>query len=237
MMPTIWLPLNGPNDKGQSPKGCNIIGWNEPGYAGVDPNTHDGWVGIRLDDLIVVDCDDEQAYQDWLAHIGLGHDHTMVRKTPHGYHLFYARGYDGYTVQSRKLAMISPKLELKTGVGHEVVFYAPGYFSLNEISPLPNFDTSWLPPAEQRQEVPDWSQMPEGIGDNAMTSFAGTFRRWGMDEATIRTVLHRINEVTMVDDPMPPKTIRRIARQAGKWDPDEPETVECPKCGATWTTL
>lgn len=230
---TVYLKLAGPNEKGLAPKGCNTQGWNDPSYKGIGTAwPEEGWIGMRLDEWVVIDCDDEQAKDDWLAYIDLPIQHTLVRKTPHGYHFIYKRGVDSFALTARKLTTISPKLEMKTGVGHQIVYSAPGYSDLFEpVEPI-MFDPSWLPAVEARDKnIDDWSEMPDGIGDNAMISFAGKFREWGMDEGTIRKVLREINRITMTREPMPEKSIRRIARQAGKWDPNEPQMIECIACG------
>lgn len=230
---TVWLPLNGPNDKGQKPKGCNVRDWNLPGYRGVKPDEWEGWLGLRLDDFIVIDCDDLAAYQAWLAHICLPAGHTWTRKTPHGYHLIYKRDM---RVESCKLASISPKLELKTSAGHQIVFRAEGYSNLHWDSPAGAelFDPAWVPvQAAGDRGIPEWSEMPDGIGDSSMISFGGKFREWGMDQATIERCLTAIAEITMTEDPMPRRDIRRLARQAAKYGTGEHEaqTIQCPSCG------
>jgi hypothetical protein len=235
---TVYLKLTGPNDKGLAPKGCTLQGWNDPSYKGIGLVwPEDVWIGMRLDEWIVIDCDDEQAKDDWLVYLDKPISHTWVRKTPHGYHFIYKRGIDSYALTARKLTAISPKLEMKTGVGHQIVFSAPGYSDLGDAIggwTALTFDPSWLPAVEARdKDIAEWSEMPDGIGDSAMISFAGKFREWGMDEQTIRKVLRSINEITMTREPMPEKSIRRLARQAGKWDPDEPQTIECIACGVS----
>lgn len=226
-----WLPLNGPNDKGLAPKGCSVRGWNEPAYKGIEAFAEPQWVGLRLDEFVVIDCDSEEAKDAWLAHRGQHETKTMVRKTPHGYHFFYRR--PAMRVDSRKLPTIHPLMEVKTGVGHQVVYWAPGYDSLG--GELVTFDPAWLPPVVQGDKgIEEWDEMPDGIGDNAMISFAGKFREWGMNEERMRDCLQAINEITMMRDPMPLKSIRRIARQAAKYETGdhELETVQCVECGA-----
>lgn len=227
-----WLPLNGPNEKGLAPKGCSVRGWNEPAYKGVDVVGGDRWVGLRLDDYVVIDCDCVEAKDAWLAHIEMPLEHTFVRMTPHGFHFFYKR--PALRVESRKLPTIHPLMEVKTGVGHQVVYFAPGYDTINAKESI-TFDPAWLPPVVQGDKgIEEWDEMPDGIGDNAMISFAGKFREWGMSEETMRRCLESINQRTMTRDPMPQKSIRRIARQAAKYETGdhELEKVQCVECGA-----
>jgi len=223
-MSLVYVPLFGPNDHGHPPKGVNASGWQLPGYLGVAP---DDWTGLRLDNYIVVDCDCEEAYEEWLKRIDKAPDHTWTRKTPHGYHLFYRRPLDVYHVQAQKL---NAKTDLKLGMGHQVVFNAPGYYDLHDVVAIP-FDASWVPERQAQEWLgEEWSEMPEGIGDNSMMSFAGTFRRWGMDERTILACLSAINEIVMTKDPMPRKALRRLARQAAKFTPADAKVTICPKC-------
>lgn len=233
-MSEVWLPLFGPNDKGHNPKGVSVSGWQLPEFKGVLPEAGD-WIGLRLDDWIVVDCDDEAALEAWLKHVDKPLRHTFVRKTPHGWHLFYRRTYQSLSVRAQVLRSVSPKIDLKLGVGHQVVFFAPGYETIEGTggaTAMP-FDPAWVPAESGEAWAGDeWSEMPEGIGDNSMIAFGGSFRRWGMDEATIRKCLQAINEITMTENPMPPKSIRRLARQAAKYHPEEARTVMCPSCAA-----
>lgn len=232
-MSNVYLPLFGPDDpKGRSPKGVAASGWQLPGYKGVEPTVDGRWYGLRLDDYIVVDCDDEAAKDAWLSHVDMSIDHTMVRKTPHGWHFYYRRTIDVLHVRPQVLRSVSPKIDLKAGIGHQVVCLAPGY---RTISPpgqdAGRFLASWVPAQQEVQIHEEWSEMPEGIGDNSMISFAGTFRRWGMDQKTILKCLSAINASTMTNDPMPHSSLRRIARQAAKYSPEEAKSVLCPSCG------
>jgi hypothetical protein len=230
----VWLPLNGPNERGLAPKGCSVSGWSDPAYKGVDV-LHDGWLGMRLDQLVVIDCDNEEAKDAWLAHIDKPFAHTAVRKTPHGYHFLYARTVDAYGITGQKLPSIHMKMELKTGVGHQIVWHAPGYeFAAGEGCVPMDFDLSWVPVViEHDKGIAEWDEMPDGIGNSAMISFGGKFREWGMDEKTIRRCLWAINEITMTEAPMTTKEVRTLARQAAKYGTGdhEPQTVECLSCG------
>lgn len=224
-MRTIWIPLV-PDGKAPIKEAA---GWQSPDYQGVAYRP-DARLGLRTDDYIVVDCDDLEARDAWLRRIDKPIGHTTWRKTPNGWHFFYKRTMANLHVRGGPRL---PKTDVKCGIGHYVVYHAEGYGPL-QVSPdgLMVFDPAWLPDNTQEQWVgEEWSEMPEGIGDNSMMSFAGTFRRWGMDEVTIRTCLKQINAIVMKTDPMPPKSIRRIARQAAKYNPADAKSAMCPHCG------
>lgn len=225
-MTQVWLPLTG--------KECYVNGWQGIEYKGVDCVTHDGDLGLRLDNYIVIDCDSTEARDAWLAHIGTqGIHHTWVRKSPKGWHFFYKRTVDAYGVKSGKYPDVHPLIDVKAGMGHYVGFRGEGRYDVSGSSKvdLCAFDPAWLPERSQAEwQGLEWSEMPDGIGDNSMIGFAGTFRRWGMDEETILRCLAAVNQLTMTENPMPPKRLRRLARQAAKWNPEEPKTVLCPKC-------
>jgi len=228
----VWIPLNGGEGPDRKRPKAGNSGWQMPSYKG-DPNPGDGWWGLRLDDWIVVDCDSLAGLDRWLEHIDAPDRtrSTWVRKTPNGWHLFYRRTLTNLRVVARVPLM--EHVDLKLGKGHYVVFHGDGYYDLNGSGPVDaiDFRAEWVPEQQQR-DIDDWSEMPDGIGDNAMAGFAGTFRRWGMDEHTILQCLIDINAQTMTEKPMPSSSLKRIARSISKKDPEAPHTVMCPKCAA-----
>lgn len=234
----IYLKLMGPNNRGLNPKGCYTKGWTDPFYEGCDLEVADmlwggqpTWVGMRLDDYIVVDCDNYDAMVAWLKHTGLPDLHTWTRKTPNGWHFIYKRTVDTYGVKA-KVPWFIPNVDLKVGPGHLIVFRAPGYEDLNLTDPIP-FDLAWLPAVrENDRSVQEWSDLPDGQGDSFMISMAGKLRSWGADGGTILDCLEGINAMTMRRDPMPHKSLVRIAKSATKYEPDERTTIECLACGA-----
>jgi hypothetical protein len=228
-----WIPLVGGEGDDRKRPVASAGGWQMPSYAGVTRATA-GWLGLRLDDYIVVDCDSEEARDAWLRHVDKGIHHTWVRKTPNGWHFFYLRTAQSIGVRTHDPLYIAEKINLKAGKGQYVVFHAPGYDDWTGSSEA---DMGWFNPAwvkqERQKEVfgDEWSEMPEGIGDNAMTSIAGVMRRWGMDQQTVARCLVAVNEITMTKDPMPVSAIKRIARSVCKHGPEEQRTVLCPSCG------
>lgn len=246
----IYLPLR------PGTKVCNVPGWNEPGYPGVSLLPEHEY-GLRLDDLVVIDADCScvkvngrkpevcetqwaavEAVQAWRAHVGTDAGTTWLRKTPHGFHLFYARvTADALKVTTRKLRSISPTLELKTGIAAYVVFSAPGYHVVDEVTPLPRFDAAWLPQqADARATVDEWSELPDGIGNDFLTSMAGKLREWGADEQTIYRALQGVNATTM-SRPMSARAVQLIARSVARYAPAEVAdraTFDCPTCSTKW---
>lgn len=232
---TVYLKLAGPNTKGLNPKGCYTKGWTDPFYSGCgeDIIRSDAWIGMRLDNYIVVDCDNADAKEAWLQHIGLPLQHTLVRKTPNGWHFIYKRGVDSYGVKAR-VPWFLPKVDLKVGPGHLIVVHAPGYeTAFGSFDTVEPFDLAWLPAVmETAKPVEEWDEVPEGSGDSFMISVAGKMRSWGMSERLVAACLRRLNDTVMPTAPMPSKSIARIARSASRYEPDERTTIECLKCGA-----
>lgn len=254
----VYLPLAGPNTRGISPKACLVTGWNEPGYRGVDSESMpaDAWLGLRLDGRVVVDCDcgcpkvngskpdvcatpevAGQALAAWRAHIGSDGDDTWVRKTPHGFHVIYKlRTIDAGSVRSCQVPAISAKIDIKAGIGDQIVFSAPGYYDSLLREPAP-FDPAWLPPVELVRPADEWSELPDGIGDSFMISLAGKLREWGADEDTIERCMGLVNREVMTRAPMKQSAVRRIARSAARYAPGERPDVEhfeCPTCSTRW---
>lgn len=238
-MTYTWLPLRGPNERGMSPKACPVSGWNDPAYRGLStlPGI-DGWYGLRLEHLIVVDCDTADAAATWLEHVGLTQPHTWVRKTPHGYHFIYRRTPAASMVAAQKLIGMGIQGEIKTGYGHQIVFRAPGYFDVTTEDSIVDFDPSWEPQTAGTNDVPvnEWSELPDGYGDSFMISAAGKFREWGMSYDAILACLRDMNTTLMPTKPMPPSSLKRIAASAVRYRPGDPEVFECPKCGTGWET-
>lgn len=227
---TVWLKLRGPNTLGMAPKGAVATGWNEPAYQGIDVDAAVNagqWVGVRLDDFVVIDCDDEETATAWADAHG-GFLHTWTRKTPHGYHFIYKR--TDYALTARKL---TTKSELKTGTGHQIVFHAPGYFDFNESPAIP-FDSSWLPPEILKPQVEEWDQCPEGMRNSFLTSVGGKLREWGCERVTIKRVLLAINGECVG---LEPREVSALARSVSKYYPAEREEIECPSCGTKFEVV
>jgi hypothetical protein len=249
----VWLPLRGENQKGLNPKGCYIPGWNTPAYQGLDASevadrlSKGQWIGLRLDDWIVIDCDgvDANGNKDgivametrnrWLDHIGLPMEHTLYRATRNGYHFFYRRPVSCFSLQSQKLDHIVPHLELLTGMGHQVVWTAPFYETLFNGEPR-MFNPDWLPQAPQKSQktVEEWRAVPAGMRNDFLTSLGGKVREWGGDADAIYTILAAANEVAVG---LSTYEVRQIAKSVSRYEPGELTETTCPKCDFTWETL
>lgn len=229
----IWLPLQGP--LGAKPKAPAVQAWASPGYQGVDLGVNDWhakdftdeWFGLRCDGIVVIDCDNEEARDAWLERSG--GVCTFTRKTPHGWHFFYRATVGSPTGPATS---VFPKTDIRAGSGSQVVFYAPGYED-HLTAPMTDFDPSWLPTqAEVLRDAEEWSEMPEGRGNNTMAAIAGTLRRQGMDYPTMLRVLLYVNKLTMTRDPMPPEMVNQIALSVSRYDPDPDVDLEVDEAEA-----
>lgn len=219
-MPT-YFPLRG--EGADRPKAPAVDGWQSPAYQSIDLPNSGIWLAIRTDGLVVIDTDNPAAFAAWVKRVGKDNAKTFMRKTPHGYHLYY-RWTQG-SPETQRLGIFE-KTDIKAGFGAYVVWDAPGYHNLDgddatEPHDMLPFNPLWIPSkAEANADTQEWSEMPDGLGNNAMAAFAGTFRKQGMDEDTVERVLSAINEITMTIDPMPESTIEAIAHSISRYEPD-----------------
>lgn len=221
---SVWLPLQG--EHGDRPKAPSVSGWQSEGYAGVDKDA-EGWIGLRCDGLVVVDCDSMDAARAWAKRIGTT-TKTWTRKTPRGYHFIYT-----WTPGSPTGPMVGvfPGTDIRAGRTSQIVFKAPGYrdFEADMGGPLPiRFDPQWLPAQREllSRSGEEWDEVPEGRGNNTMTAIAGALRRQGMSEETMYKILHGVNKLTMTRDPMPPDMIASIVHSVGRYTPDPDIDIE-----------
>lgn len=124
-MAPIWIPLQGP--AGERPKAPKVAGWQSPSYQGVDPSLASvgDWLGLRCDDLVVVDCDSQDAAEFWEKHVGAkGMAGVWCRKTPRGFHYIYEHTPGAPTGPS---VAIFPGIDIRAGRTSQIVFHADGY--------------------------------------------------------------------------------------------------------------
>lgn len=220
---TVFLPLNGPNDDGRKPKAPAVRGWESPGYKGINPKTYTGWVGMRCDGLIVIDCDNKEAVELWCDAKGNGSDlNTWVRKTPRGWHFIY-RWVEG--APEGPHAGVLPDVDVRQGASSQIVYKAPGYETLHgSPSCLTDFDPAWAATFVVRNKATSnadtWDEMPDGVGNNTMAALAGTMRKQGMSPYTMARCLQAINKITMTSDPMPKEMLLDICRSVSRYDID-----------------
>lgn len=218
----IYVPLNGPGKRG-APKAPSARGWASEGYQGVDRD-HGGWVGLRCDGLVVVDCDSEEAASLWRS-IGTK---THEVKTPRGRHFYYR-----YTPGSPS----GPAVDVMTGVdiragrGSQVVIPpTPGYEEIDTRKPAA-FKPEWLRQAsstadvDMERDVEEWTTIPEGRRNDTMVALAGAFRRQGMAVELIYQALLGFNE-SICDPPLAHDEIETIARSTGRYEPQPDWSVE-----------
>lgn len=207
---TTYLPLV-PETKRPAVKG-----WAEPDYQGL-PFPEDGtWVGVRADDMVIVDCDSQEAADAWLNTRAAAFTYTV--KTPRGYHFYYRHTPGSPTGPA---VGVFPGTDIRAGSGSYVVHAsAPGYECVKDIR-LQEFDPAWLPVREPKQAATGegWKKVPEGQRNDTLAAFAGTFRSRGMDAEEIGKSLFALNKV-YCDPPLPVDEVLAIAKSIGRYEPE-----------------
>jgi KaiC/GvpD/RAD55 family RecA-like ATPase len=232
----IFLPLNGPDQRDgkgnlKPAKAPSVKDWSSENYAGVDPD-YGGWVGLRTDGLVVVDCDSDDAAHLWRS-IG---EPTFEVKTPRGRH-FYYRWSAGSP--SAPAVAVLPGVDIRAGRGAQVVVPpTPGYEDANDL-PMAKFRPAWMPGGAEAGEAQlgdtdEWDVIPEGRRNETLVTIAGALRRQGMSAEQIAYTLASINKRCCVP-PLPVDEIVTIAESAGRYDPQPDWGIEiegAPSLGA-----
>jgi hypothetical protein len=198
--------------------------WQSPGYQGfmlagyTAADAEAGiWYGVRCDDWVVIDCDSDEAAQEWLK-IDDAACPTWMRKTPHGQHFIYRWTEGSPTGPS---AGIMPLVDIRAGRTSQIVFYAPGYSDITQPSEIRSFRPEWLtgyaPERGVERDDESWDEIPDGRGNNTMTAFAGVFRKQGMSLPAMAKCLGAINRICMTDDPMPVDMVVQIVKSVGRY--------------------
>ena len=239
---TIFLPLNGPNDRGAKPKAPSRTGWESPGYTGINPKTYRGWFGMRCDGLIVVDCDSDEAAEAWTNIVGLEFagrvaNNTWTRRTPHGWHYIYL-WHDPLNEGDELLgphAGVLPGVDLRQGRTSQIVYSGGcGRAECNcdgtyetvrgSVNTTPEFDFRWAKDFVLRKSATGndevWDEMPAGIGNITLAAIGGTMRKQGMSLPTMVKCLVAINKITMTQAPMPIEMVINIARSVSRYEID-----------------
>lgn len=207
---SVYIPLN--PDKTPA-----VSGWNKPEYRGVDRNDHE-WIGLRADDLVIIDCDSEEAVDAWHRHIGAPLTVTYVVKTPRGFHFYYRAGPGSPTGPA---VGILPSVDLRAGPGSYVVCPpSPGYETLGDRL-LVKWDPAWMPtkPEKTNGNGEGWTKIPEGRRNDTLAAFAGTLRNQGMDAEEIGKSIWAMNKA-YCDPPLPDDEVVTIARSIGRYEPE-----------------
>ena len=177
-------------------------------------------VGVRLDSLLVVDIDDERGMAEALK-LGLPRGVTII-KTARGYHLYFQRpsGLSG----AWRIKLVSLGAEVKSGPGHYTVaqhsLHRSGVlYSLHQTGDFPPPPPpAWAmcpPEADRTSTLPAHGPIPEGVRNDTLTRIAGSLRRYGCDEATIRAALSVVN-AQRCSPPLPDAEVARIAASIGR---------------------
>ena len=228
-MGNIYLRLGGPG--AEKPKAPAGYGWQSPGYQGLGKVAvkrvldNGGWIGMRTDDFVVIDCDDEDAAAWWRTCSAAP---TWERKTPHGRHVIYKRA-----AGSPEASLIRPikgvNLDVLAGSGRQIVMWADGYESVTEYASIRSFNPDWLPAeafASKDFSDEEWDEMPEGRGNDTLAAIGGVMRRHGASYEVILRSLAGINKLTMTTDPMPIEQVDQIARSVCRYSPANMQPIE-----------
>lgn len=207
-----FIPLVGP-DQDKPAKSPAERGWASSEYRGVD-RTYGGWVGMRCDDLVVVDCDNAEAAKAWTkAHP----EPTFVVKTPRGFHFYYE--HLGEPLGPH--VAVVPGTDIRSGPGSYVVVPpTPGYEVVKQLD-MATYNPAWFKPRESKPESGDegWTEVPEGQRNSMLASLGGMLRKQGADFTVIFATLLGFNE-SMCVPPLPRDEVRVIARSVAGYEPD-----------------
>lgn len=212
----VYLPLNGPESfdakgKLKPAKAPAVLKWQAEGYVGVDRN-YGGWVGLRTDDLVIVDCDNDAAVETWRS-IGAP---TFEVKTPRGRHFYYKHTPGSPTAPA---VGVLDDIDIRAGRTSQVVVPpTPGYEEVGgEIAP---FVPSWIPKREAPESFDQgWDTIPEGRRNVTLTAIGGSLRKQGAGAEMIAATLATINSRRCVP-PIPDDEVVTIVRSVMRYDAD-----------------
>lgn len=199
-----------------------VQGWNRAEYEGVEP---EGRVALRCDDLVVVDCDSDEAAATWRA-IGSA---TKEVKTPRGWH-FYYRWTPGSPTGPQ--VGVLPGVDIRAGRGSYVVAPPTEGYEIVKSRKLAAFRPTWLPERAldepEAGDIEEWEVIPEGRRNDTLTAFAGFFRRQGMAPKLIFQVLQAFNEsiVDQGSDPITDDELATIVRSISRYEPQPDWSIE-----------
>ena len=185
-----------------------------------------GVVTGRVSNLVVLDADGDEGVSILKEH---GHPVTPTARTPSGGLHAYFRHPPGLHVPTS--IRISPGLDLKAAKGYVVAPPSSG-------SNGKNYEWLISPEETSLAELPSWvlerirrfshngsaayqvagERIALGERNNTLTSFAGSWRRTGMDVDEIYAGLKAIN-ATRCDPPLDDEEVRQIARSVGRYEP------------------
>jgi hypothetical protein len=204
--------------------------WDSLLSSDLEPN-----LGLRLDGLLVIDCDTAEAAAWWVS-VGAPTDCQV--KTPHGWHFYYQLP-PGVEVQGGALRRpdgTPMRVDVKTGRKHYVLVppsktEGGEYHWLQEgVRP----DRAPVAPPEALdaiQAVRDavrtqsaaadaeggLTAFPEGMRHEMLVQNVGLWRRQGWSDEMIGKVLNGLNHSLMSGNPLPEAEILGIIQSTGSW--------------------
>jgi Bifunctional DNA primase/polymerase, N-terminal/Protein of unknown function (DUF3987)/Primase C terminal 1 (PriCT-1) len=192
----------------------------------------DALVGVRLDDLLLIDRDNAEAETHWerlIAESATELIETAQAKTPRGLHdLFVLNG----ARPAKASGALAPGLEWRAGSGaYVVVPPGPGRTSLAPPSEVglaaaPEWLLALVARDDRRRPAPPIGDViPEGKRNDTLASLAGTMRRRNMDGDAILAALEVTNRRRCVP-PLPDAQVRGIAESISRYSHAEPTVAE-----------
>jgi hypothetical protein len=199
------------------------------------PEANIAMVTGKISDVVVVDCDSEEANEFFLSEHPEANETCSV-KTPRGYH-YYFQYEEGVRNDAGK--KIGPGIDIRGDGGYvlcppSVSHDGNHYQFRNTIRPiqLPRAlrdkllrDVSGGPGGDDNRDGRGSSggssstRIGQGGRNNALTRVAGALRRQGAEEETILTAIREMNE-TQCDPPLPDSEVVTIARSSMRYDPE-----------------
>lgn len=204
-----------------------VAAWNE---VGADTEAwwanapDDANIGIRTDDLVVIDCDNAEAEERWRS---LGYDTPYTVKTGRGRHFYYRRPAECRLRPSP----LTNGIDVKTGSGAFVVgppsvhengtryaWSGPELADAADLPPAPLGLIETLRPSKEEIEG-GVDNFGAGQRNAALTSLAGALRKHGLNPEKMAKLLLGINEA-IVDPPLEKHEVLSIAKSVSRYAPD-----------------
>lgn len=213
---TTYLELRGPG--AAKPKAAKRKGWQLPDHAGIDRD-YGGWVGLRADGLVIVDCDSAEAVARWRS---IAPTPTHEVQTPRGGVHFYYRWTPGCpTDPAVDWFGSNSHIDVRAGSGSYVACPpTPGYVELDSRKPAP-CKSKWLGQKVTREpgdDTDEYDEIPDGRRNDTLAGIGGYLRRQGFSFDLINNTLHGINKLAMTSDPMSQQEVTAIAKSVSRYD-------------------